>query len=578
MYDSVDEITKLITAKEEEQGYTELYTRMDNDFDYITLKEYAADEGYNTYTSSAPKNFFDKVLDGLNRAEASLQIKLPENASEKERRSASTGELYLFGALNDIDRNMRARGEPPLRQQLGFFIGSRGWVSIRVLVYLYGDETVFDVQVWDPLHVTWERSQNGLLWIACKRKATKGQILSEWKKEITGKDATVIDFWTPEKNSVIVGSDFVKEPKDHGFGHPPVFIGSVGSMPTIQTKDFESTMQYRGDSVWASSRGLYEPLNKLTSRTFDLFDASVVGSVKHFSKKGDKKLPSDPHRTYQEIALSTEDEEDIVPLDAPKAPAEMAALHAIVNTDIAQSSLPYPLAYGGTRQAMSGAALGILAEGTRSVYSPRIELLDQTYIWLCEELLSQFAEKGAKPVDFRGHKLTDGDFFTVKVKPTEIDPQWFVHVSFKPKMPRDRESEIMMALAATGKRGPEDQPLMDYDTAREDILQLRDPDAVKDKILEQAAMSLPPIMITQIAKALKARGAEEDLIRDVVMLLNPQAAQRQPQLPPELLQAVVEALSMNPETKPLAQAIIKIMSAGQQPPPQGGPAPEQEVG
>jgi len=575
MYDTEKEIIEVIKGKEGE--LEDLRTRMDADFDFVTLKEYVPKddsgntrEGYNAYTSSAPKNFFDKVLDGSNRAEASLQIKLPEKATEKERKAASVGELYLFGALNEIDRTMRARGEPPLRQQLNFFIGSRGWVSLIALVYLLKEETVFDVQVWDPLHVTWERGPNGLLWKANKRKATKAQIKAEWDVDIRGKDAILINFFDEERNSVIIENSFAKSPKEHNIDHVPGFVGSVGSMPTMQMKDYSSTMEYRGDSVWASSRGLYEPRNKNISRLMDIQDRAVVGSIKHYSKRGDKAIPSDPYRTWQEIKLSVDDAEELSALELPKAPPETAAIDQILNQDIGQSTLPYPLAYGGTKQAMSGAAFGILAEGTKSVYSPRIELLDQSYIWLCEELLSQFAVKGAKPVDFRGYK-PDGDFFTVKAKPKDIDPKWFVHVSFRPKMPRDRESEIMMSLAATGKRGPEDEPLMDYQTAREDILQLRDPDAVKDKILEQKAMSLPPIMITQIAKALKARGAEEDLIRDVLMLLSPQTAQRQPQLPPELLQAAVEALSMNPETQGIAQAIIQVMSAGQQ----AQQAPEQ---
>ena len=53
------------------------------------------------------------------------------------------------------------------------------------------------------------------------------------------------------------------------------------------------------------------------------------------------------------------------------------------------------------------------------------------------------------------------------------------------------------------------------------------------------------------------------------MLLNPQG-QRPPQLPPELLKAAVEGLSLNPQTRPIAEAIMKVMGVGQG---QGTPPP-----
>lgn len=136
----------------------------------------------------------------------------------------------------------------------------------------------------------------------------------------------------------------------------------------------------------------------------------------------------------------------------------------------------------------------------------------------------------------------------------------------------------MMSLAATSRKSPEDIPLMSKQTAREDILKMRDPDAEADKALAEMGMALPPILATQIAAALEKRG-HTDLAQDVMMLLNPQQGGQQggqPQIPPELLSAAVEALSMNPETAPIAQAIMKVMGAGQQgagaPPSQPSPA------
>ena len=111
-FDTEQEIIKAIKQSEDDQGL--LFDRMDEDFDYAVGKKYTTEKGYEEYTSTKPQNFMDKVTDGLNRAEMSIMIKLAEDAEEKERRQASTGELFLFGGLNDIDRNLAAQNQPPL--------------------------------------------------------------------------------------------------------------------------------------------------------------------------------------------------------------------------------------------------------------------------------------------------------------------------------------------------------------------------------------------------------------------------------------------------------------------------------
>ncbi|MCP8305336.1 MAG: hypothetical protein H3Z50_07740 [archaeon] len=565
-YENEGAILDLIKAKEDDLN--DLRQQWEDDFKLYTLEEYVPDDDsdnkiYEKYTSSQPRNFFDKVMDALTSAEISIQIKLADDAKQKDRDAASLGELYLFGALAAIDRRLRNMGEPPLRNSMSFLASLRGWIAQRALVYVEGKQTVFDVSAWDIMHTTWEAGSNGLLWAANKRKITKAQLYSEYGEEISSSEATLVDFWDEEINAIIVNDKFVKEPEAHEIGHVPVYVASVGSMPSLQDKNFKSTLPYRGDSVWSSSRKLYKPFNKLVSRTMDIYERAVVGSILHYSKGGDKKIVGDPYKTFQEINLDINKEEDIKAFPVNQAPAETAVLHSIVNTDIQTSTLPYPLAYGGTKQAMSGAALGVLADATRSVYSPRTQVLSQAYTWLCEELLSQFKNNGAKS-KLEGYDSKE-HFFSVNVKPNNIDPSWFVNVEVRPKMPRDRESEVMMALSATAKRAADDIPLVSKRTAREDIMKIRDPDAEERRVLEEMGMGLPPIMATNIAKALKDAGRPE-MAQDVMALMNPNIMR--PYIPPEVLAAATEALGRNPETQPLAQLLSQAMSGGQQGTPQ----------
>lgn len=586
-FDTVDEILEAVKAKETE--LSALRTQMQDDFsDLYTLAAYEAEDGtgkkrkgYQSYTSSAPRNFFDKVLDGLNRAELSIQIKLPENASEKARRAASLGELYLFGALAAVDRRQAKRGEPPLRESLGFLGCARGWLAMRALVYTPKGkeaETVFDVQPWDLLHITWEVGDQGLLWAANKRQVTKSQVKAEYGIDTEKSTAEIIDFWDEEKNSVIIGGEFAKLPTPHNIKHVPVYIGSVGSMPTLQSSQVvgasttESLIEYRGNSVWTAARGLYKPFNRAVSKLMDVQERSVAGSLIHKSKDGTKKIEGDPYLTFRVIPL--EEGEEITALELPKAPPETAAILGIIEKDIQQSTLPYPLAYGGTAQAMSGRALSVLADATRSVYSPRTALMAQAYTWLAEELLTQFANKGIKPVTLKGYK-EDGNFFVVKAKPSEIDTDWFVSVKVEPRLPRDKEAEIMMALAATQRRGPDQQALMSMDTAREELIHMRDPNAESDKVLSEMGESLPPIIAANIAAALKRRG-EDELAEQVLMLLKPPGAQggggggeAAPPLPPQLIEAIVRALAESGQRE-IAMAFLAALGIA---PPQGRPQP-----
>ena len=507
----------LKAVKYQQAEMEDLRIRMEDDFDVYKLTEYSAKSGYESYTSTAPKNFFDKILDGVNRAALTINIRTDEGAKEDERDDANQGELFLIGALNDIDRRARFRREKALRRNIAFMACLRGWIALRCLVYIPEGEknTIFDVLSWDPMHVTWEDGPGGLVWAAYQRKATKSQIHAEYGHIIEGDDALVTDFWTREKNCILVNSEFIKEPMEHMIGHVPIFIGNVGDMPNIQQKDFtgqtlrsNNTLEYQGESVWSTARDIIEPRNQYISQLMDTAKRSVAGSLVHKSKAGDKKIKGDPYASFQEIVI--EEGEEIYPLDLPSAPPETAAILGAIDHDWQQSTLPYPLAYGGTQAAESGRALAIRIEATRSAYSPRTHLLRECYQWLCEEILGQFAnpKRKNKAVDLHGES-NEMSFFQVTKKPTDIKEDWVVDVIVEPRLPRDEAEEINMSIAATRSGGSGEQPLMAISSARRDILKLKNPDLEEQRVLAEMGKALPPIMNRRIAAAMASEGDEE---------------------------------------------------------------------
>jgi len=514
MFDNEAEIIKVVTQSKNDQS--ELFDRFEEDYDYAVGEEYVTPAGYESYTSTAPQNFMDKVTDGMNQAEMTLQIKLGDDSNEEEREAASLAELYLFGALNDIDRNLRSRGEKPLRQGLGFFINVRGWYDIKCLVYDRDGQTYFDVQPLDPMHATYEYGSRGLLWHAYTRWASRAAIKSQYNIDVRNeKGAEIIDFWDEDRNCILVDGLFGKTPTAHKLEELPFLHGSVASMPTMQSRDYMPTLKDRGLSVFSAAKKTFEAKNRFISELMDVHKKSIVGSILHTSKTGQKKLKGDPHRSYMEIQL--EEGETLKMLELPLVPEVTGALMSILNDEAQQSMLPYPLAYGGAEENFSGRALGILSDATRSVYNPRTSALDEIYVWLSEQLLSQFRLKGAAR-DFSGYDPA-GKYFKVKVKPNDLKEGWFVSASFSPKLPRDLEQDVQTAMLATSTQA-DGTRLLSMGTALEEIVKIRDPDAERDKKLRERGENLEPIIIQEVAGALVKSG-QVDLARQVLNLMPP---------------------------------------------------------
>ncbi|MAH48316.1 hypothetical protein CMI37_21000 [Candidatus Pacearchaeota archaeon] len=595
MFDTVGDIKKAV--KRREGDLEDLRRRMDDDFDLWSLKEYEpASKAYEAYTTSSPKNFFNKVVDGLNRAILTITIELPEDATDEQREAAEIGELYVHGGLGAIDRTLRNRGEPPLRQSASFLMGVRGWCCFRALVYVpEGEEdTVFDVAPWDMRHVTWEQGPRGLIWAAYKRKVDNSQIQDEYGLDMGRNGETwVIDFWDGKKNCVIVRDDFAKPPKEHKIGHVPVWLGAVGAMPTMQAgTDADSTssgsqtgslMKYRGQSAFDASRGIYKPWNKYVAGLMDMHKKAQVGSLFHKSKGAKAKIVGDPHESFRIIPGDLN--ETLEPLASATAPPETGPLLKIIGEDLDQASLPNPLAFGGTNAPESGRALAIRIDATRSVFNPFTGMLSEAYTWLVEELLGQFANKGLKPADMFGFRPQESlkedqePFFRVTVKPEDIDPGWFVLATVEPRLPRDEENEIIMAIQATAKK-PGEQPLMSKRSARGDILHVRNPDAEERRILIEEGESHPVIQARRIAKSLIDVGKHELAAEVLGALESPQGqgpgrADGASQIPEDLLRRVVETLVQggNPE---VAQQLVQAIEGGPPPPAEEGPAPPEQ--
>jgi len=599
------DIIDMFDKKRSTTAFADLIDQMEFDFNLAALSKYEPEPGHLSYTTPKPKNDFQKVLNGVNKATLTWQIVTPGDAPQTQRDQASKGEELLTGVIDRADRRLRAVGEPPLRSSLSWFGCGRGIAALKCLIYTNDErDTEIDIRPLDPMHMAWERGVNGLVWVAYEYHIGKEEALERFGIELGDEDdGRVIDFFDRTINAVVLSyggasklkeSQFVKDPTAHGLKGPPVWIGFVGSMPTVFTKDNGATLQHRASSVFASSRNIYEPFNKQVSFIMDVAEKSVAGTLVYESKEGKKTVKGDPFANWQVIAIA--EGEKITPLMPPKVPVESTAILAIIDRDKQESTVPYPIGYGIDTASHSGAALSIMNDSTKSIYDPFCALVADGYRWLCEEILTQFKTKGQK-LNLQGFDV-NGKFFVLDATPDDIQDDWYIQVTCEPKLPRDEAGELQMALAATNPRAPSGRPFLDDYTALEKIVKIQNPDAVIKRIDEQMTLrmieQMPNYQIRKVAKALIDKGeveAAQELLASIPAPPGagggqpgpgqgapPQGApqgqpgaQGQPLTPEELQKLAAIAAQMQAQGQPVPQEIQAALAMSQQQP--GGQIP-----
>ncbi len=511
---SAEEITAMVMAKRDSLPVTELRDQMEDDFSLFTLDAYEPEPDHQAYTSPKPKNHHEKINKALNKAELVYNIALPDEAPKVDRDAANKGEDFLTAVFSQADRNSRNRGDPPLRESLGWFACDTGMMVARCLVYLDdSDEMIFDIRAHDPFHTYWEDGYEGLSWAAPTYAVSKAEALDRWGIEAKTDSLTLIDWFNRKYNAIVLydgdkegDSHWIKKPAVHGLDHVPVFVGYASSMPKRFDRNFQQQLKHRAASVFASSRGIYAPFNKQVSFIMDTNEKSVAGSMIYESEDGQKTVKENPYSSWTTVRIKIG--EKLYPIPAPKVPPEANVIMGIIDRDIQESSVPYPVGYGLDPGSHSGAALSMLNENMRTLFDPYCSLLEQVYQWACEEILHQFKEKG-KAVKLSA--LREGTkFFSVEAHPDDIHEDWYINVKVQPKLPRDQAGELQMALAATNPRPPDGRPFLSDATALEDILHIKSPDAeqerIKEQMLNRKMEAMPQIQLREMAKAMIDKG------------------------------------------------------------------------
>ena len=504
----VEDIIRLV---EDHYDTTEpLRTRMDADHNLYRLSPYDAGDGYQSYTSNEPQTYADKIISWLSGAD--MIVRIPPAGNPRNTREVNNDkERFIIGALKAANERLMKRLQPCLQDQLAWYTTLRGWYAGRaLLVKKENGETHIDITPWDAMHTFWGTDGDGLAWACYKVKKTKHEIESQYNvrlgEERTDEDGIdVYDFYDREDNYVAIPHRFIKKRTAHGGTGVPVFLGPVGSNPLIQSLEWssiEDTVEDYGESVFKSTRELYEKHNFMMSTMLELTARSRKQGIVITSRDGQKTLEEDPYKEGTEIALAQG--EDVKPLGLLEVARETGAYMGMVSGEMQRGSIPHSV-YGELQFQLSGFAINTLRQGVESVLAPRIEAMEHAYIQICNLLCDQYSTGAFTAMELSGRD-NNRMYFSETITPERVQEGGTIEISVVARLPQDDMSKYSMAQIA--REG--ETPLMPDLWIRDNILGVQDADQTDDAIKEQIAeRTLPEAGLWSLYQSALKQGRDD---------------------------------------------------------------------
>jgi len=173
----------------------------------------------------------------------------------------------------------------------------RGSMVARCLMREDGDKFLPDISPIDTRYFFYENDSTGMIWGAAEVYRTKPQIERDYGIVIRGKGAICTDFWDDIVNEIYIagllykgGSQtndaarYAERPREHGLGYPPFVYEQSGA--GLQSLMDVGGLKYKGESIFASNRGLIPELHRAASIFQTLTAMSFEGSYEYESDEG----------------------------------------------------------------------------------------------------------------------------------------------------------------------------------------------------------------------------------------------------------------------------------------------------
>ena len=483
---------------------------MDADHNLYRLSPFDAGDGYQSYTSNEPQTYADKIISWL--AGSDMIVRIPPAGNPRNSREVNNDkERFIIGALKSANERLMKRLQPCLQDQLSWYTTLRGWYAGRALLVKRDDsDTFIDITPWDPMHTYWGTDGDGLSWACYKVKKTRHEIESQYNVKLGTErmdedGIEVYDYYDREDNYVAIPHRYIKKRTAHGGTGVPVFLGPVGANPLIQSLEWssiEDTVEDYGESVFKSTRELYEKHNFMMSTMLELTARSRKQGIVITSRDGQKTLEEDPYKEGTEISLAQG--EDVKPLGLLEVARETGVYMGMVSGELQRGSIPHSV-YGELQFQLSGFAINTLRQGVESVLGPRIEALEHAYMQICNLLCDQYSSGAFTAMELSGRD-NNRMYFSETITPQRVKEGGSIEISIVARLPQDDMSKYSMAQIA--REGP--TPLMPDLWIRDNILGVQDADQTDDAIKEQIAeRTLPEAGLWSLYQAAMKQGRDD---------------------------------------------------------------------
>lgn len=507
-----------------------LRTRWDTDYDLWRMKPYNAGKGYYSYTTNSPRVLADKVIAML--CQAKLQIRIPtDKLLGTDREVASNLERFLYGCINVNDERLMHLNQPILRDAMAWLATIRGGFALRVFVKKKGKGiTIPEIVPWDLYHTAYGMGEDGVIWAAHTRKATRASVIDEYPKIKLGNEdeVEVIDYWDTKNNGVIAGGEWAKKLEPHELDYCPVFIIFVGASPSVISDTYQDTEAERLQTLYSANRLLYPAISKTVSDLQTIVRRGVKTPIVTHTEDGKSPIDTDIYQVEKAATISLKIGEDIRPLLQETMPRDAGALLQIMDSESQRGGVPHST-YGELGFRLSGFAINQLQGSIITVVSPFLQSMGRGYTLLSDALMNQFVSGGFDPIEVMGRTST-GEVFGYptkeKIKASDLKADWRPEIELVPTLPKDDAQRYQLAnLARMGE-----PPLLSMDTIRDEILNIQDPDLERDKIDEEWGSVIPLVRLQKTFQAYIARG-RPDLAALVYAEMQKLMAQMEAQLP-----------------------------------------------
>ena len=517
----IDDLVDQIEEVWDSPGFRTRRTRMENDYGLYRMNPYDAGNGYQSYTSNAPKILADKIMSYLSNAQMSVRV--PISAEVADRTPGTLKEKFVIGALNLADERMQRYGQPSIREQLAFYVVLRGWYAGRAMLNKHKDgATYVDITPFDPLHICYEMDDQGIVWLAHKTKRSQSSVKRTYNVDVepaiegeSSAGITVWDYYSRTENAIIVVGDneenqYGKKLTKHNVmdtnGNPcaPVFLGAVGPAPWVQDEiSGDDTARDYGESIFSANRDLYEDYNFAMSAYKTLVRRAVRRPYKIISPDGTTTLDTDPWQDGSEVPLPAGTEIGL--MEEVTMPLDTGAFVGLISGELQRGGLSN-VSYGELPFAISGFAAKILQEGSAHQIEPRTKGMTACYKQISEIVSMQYETGGFSPLDVRGRHNDIASYFNEEIKPADLEGAGAIDIKFGVRMPQDEPQLVTMAqMMREGAK-----PLAPDEWIWENVLQINDVDQFRNAIsAQQAQVTEPKALLLTLIEGLMHSGEQD---------------------------------------------------------------------